>query len=218
MQSLVLSSEEGDLPSFLPGQHIVVGIDPGQGKDRLSRSFSLAGSPTSGNFRIGVKRGLNGVVSAFMHQNLKVGDLDCSPSCSPTFPDSFKYADVLSHCILLRIIICKDTEPPIGSHEEATNFDQSIGFYFRQTDCGPCKRYVEVWNSSSDPEESCEPRTPRKDRSRSLHVQRIIPGLRASGAACLQARPPRCCMPRIRAPVPRHSSERLRSDLDGHRP
>jgi ferredoxin-NADP reductase/MOSC domain-containing protein YiiM len=75
VQSLVLSSEDGsDLPSFLPGQHIVVRIDPGQGKERLSRSFSLAGSPTSSTFRIGVKLGANGVVSAIIHKNLKAGD------------------------------------------------------------------------------------------------------------------------------------------------
>ncbi len=76
VQSFVLSSESGtELPAFLPGQHVVVRIDPGQSKQQLSRNYSLAGSPTSGNFRIGVKRELNGVVSALIHQNLKVGDV-----------------------------------------------------------------------------------------------------------------------------------------------
>jgi hypothetical protein len=77
---------------------------------------------------------------------------------------------------------------------------------------------VEVWNSSSDPKESREPRTLHEDRPSALHVKRIISRLRTSGAACLRARPPPSCMPRILAPAPRHSSDKLWSDLDGHRP
>jgi ferredoxin-NADP reductase len=35
----------------------------------------LSESPSTGDFRIGVKREPNGVVSTFIHQNLKVGDI-----------------------------------------------------------------------------------------------------------------------------------------------
>lgn len=75
VQSFVLSGEAGsDLPSFVPGQHIVFKIDPGKGEEAVSRSYSLAGPATNGTFRIGVKREPNGLVSTFLHQNLKVGD------------------------------------------------------------------------------------------------------------------------------------------------
>jgi ferredoxin-NADP reductase/MOSC domain-containing protein YiiM/ferredoxin len=67
VESLVLSG--ADLPSFLPGQHIVVRVQAG------SRSYSLAGAPASGTFRIGVKREPHGIVSAFVQEHLKVGDV-----------------------------------------------------------------------------------------------------------------------------------------------
>jgi len=76
VQSLVFSSDDGAvLPPFLPGQHIIVRINLGRGQENLTRNYSLSGSPSTGDFRIGVKREPNGVVSTFIHQNLKVGDI-----------------------------------------------------------------------------------------------------------------------------------------------
>jgi ferredoxin-NADP reductase len=81
VESLVLSCEDGAvLPPFLPGQHIVVRInlgqdEQGQKRPEQLRHYSLSGSPSTGDFRIGVKREPNGVVSTFIHQNLKVGDI-----------------------------------------------------------------------------------------------------------------------------------------------
>jgi len=78
VESFMLSGdEEAALPAFRSGQHVVVRID--LGKERLSRSYSLCGPAAGGNFRLGVKREPNGVVSTFLHQNLKIGDyLDVS--------------------------------------------------------------------------------------------------------------------------------------------
>jgi ferredoxin-NADP reductase/MOSC domain-containing protein YiiM len=76
VESILFASEDGaSFPSFLPGQHLVVRINPGDGQPKLLRNYSLACAPAGGTFRIGVKREPQGLVSTFIHQNLKIGDL-----------------------------------------------------------------------------------------------------------------------------------------------
>ncbi|WP_173918120.1 NO-inducible flavohemoprotein [Halobacillus sp. Marseille-Q1614] len=80
--SFYLKAEDGKpIASFRPGQYITVKIDiPGEKFTHL-RQYSLSDAPDKGYYRISVKRedGLednpDGVVSNYLHQELKEGDI-----------------------------------------------------------------------------------------------------------------------------------------------
>ena len=73
------SPQSGPLTLPKAGQFVVLRLEPDPGAAPLLRSYSLAGSPGTSSYRIGVKREPHGVASAYLHDRLQVGDpLDVS--------------------------------------------------------------------------------------------------------------------------------------------
>ena len=63
------------MPSFIPGQFLMVGITQ-DGKDPSpARCYSLSHAPSPSTLQITVKRVPNGVVSNWLHDNVSIGDL-----------------------------------------------------------------------------------------------------------------------------------------------
>lgn len=72
---LLEARDGGPLADFQPGQHLPLEVAiPGRGT-RVSRSYSLSAAPDGQRYRIGVKRDPRGLVSRFLHDTLKPGDL-----------------------------------------------------------------------------------------------------------------------------------------------
>ncbi len=72
--SLALASPQAE-PLALPeaGQFIVLRLKPDPYGAPLLRSYSLAGAPDMSTYRIGVKRELNGLASAYLHDRVQIG-------------------------------------------------------------------------------------------------------------------------------------------------
>jgi ferredoxin-NADP reductase/MOSC domain-containing protein YiiM len=60
------------LPPALPGQHIVVRVQPNPDAPAVTRNYSLCGPPGSPDYRIGVKNE-HGLASGFLHQSVRAG-------------------------------------------------------------------------------------------------------------------------------------------------
>jgi ferredoxin-NADP reductase/MOSC domain-containing protein YiiM len=76
VRSLLLADPAGvPLPKWLAGQSIVVRVSVEPAGVSLVRNYSLSNEPGSAGYRIGVKREPLGTVSAYIHDQLKVGDL-----------------------------------------------------------------------------------------------------------------------------------------------
>ncbi len=74
--SLVLEPERGlPLTAALPGQFLVLRLRPKPEAPALLRSYSLSGAPATDHYRVSVKREANGAASAYLHGQVKVGDL-----------------------------------------------------------------------------------------------------------------------------------------------
>jgi ferredoxin-NADP reductase/ferredoxin len=74
--SLVFEPEhEHLLSAALPGQFLVLRLRPRAEAPALLRSYSLSGPPTSDHYRISVKREPNGIASAYLHSQVKAGDV-----------------------------------------------------------------------------------------------------------------------------------------------
>jgi MOSC domain-containing protein YiiM/ferredoxin-NADP reductase len=74
--SLTLRNADGQpLPAALPGQYVVVRLQPAPGGQPLFRSYSLSGPLSSEHYRISVKIEPNGVAGAWLREHLRVGDL-----------------------------------------------------------------------------------------------------------------------------------------------
>lgn len=72
--SLVLQAADGTaLPRALPGQYLVLRIDPGPNAKAILRSYSLSGDSNSGTWRISVKRG-SGPGSQYLVDASQIGD------------------------------------------------------------------------------------------------------------------------------------------------
>jgi ferredoxin-NADP reductase/MOSC domain-containing protein YiiM/ferredoxin len=73
VRSFELAAQEGlPLPPALPGQHIVVRVQPNPDAPAVTRNYSLCGPPGSPNYRIGVKNE-HGLASGFLHQSVRAG-------------------------------------------------------------------------------------------------------------------------------------------------
>lgn len=71
-------SDGGPLPTFKPGQYTTVRLNPSMA-ETSPRNYSLSDPPGSDHFRISVKREMSptaprGVVSNYLHDDVKVGD------------------------------------------------------------------------------------------------------------------------------------------------
>jgi ferredoxin-NADP reductase/MOSC domain-containing protein YiiM/ferredoxin len=73
--SIEVSDPEGrSLPAARPGQYLTLRVTP-PGRDRpVLRNYSLAGSPTPGDYRVAVKHEPDGAASGYLHTHLRVGD------------------------------------------------------------------------------------------------------------------------------------------------
>jgi ferredoxin-NADP reductase/MOSC domain-containing protein YiiM len=78
--SLTLRSTDGrPLPSALPGQYVVVRLEPSAEARPLFRSYSLSGSESTERYRISVKLERNGAAGTYLHEHVRIGDtLDVS--------------------------------------------------------------------------------------------------------------------------------------------
>jgi ferredoxin-NADP reductase/MOSC domain-containing protein YiiM len=73
------SADDRPLPEAMPGQYVVVRLQPVAGGPPLFRSYSLSGSPSTERYRISVKIEPNGAAGAYLREHLRVHDaLDVS--------------------------------------------------------------------------------------------------------------------------------------------
>jgi ferredoxin-NADP reductase/MOSC domain-containing protein YiiM/ferredoxin len=73
VRSFELGAEDGlPLPPALPGQYILVRVQPNPDAPAVTRNYSLCGPPGRPNYRIGVKNE-HGTASGFLHQSIRAG-------------------------------------------------------------------------------------------------------------------------------------------------
>jgi ferredoxin-NADP reductase/MOSC domain-containing protein YiiM len=73
------SADSHELPTALPGQYVVVRLQPTAGGPTLFRSYSLSGPLSTERYRISVKIEQDGAAGNYLHEHLRVGDrLDVS--------------------------------------------------------------------------------------------------------------------------------------------
>jgi ferredoxin-NADP reductase/MOSC domain-containing protein YiiM len=72
--SLTMQSADGHpLPTALPGQYVVVRLEPTTGGPSLFRSYSLSGPPSTERYRISVKIEPNGAAGNYLREHLRAG-------------------------------------------------------------------------------------------------------------------------------------------------
>jgi ferredoxin-NADP reductase len=78
--SLTMQSPNGQpLPTAMPGQYVVVRLQPAAGGPPLFRSYSLSGPVSTERYRISVKIEPNGAAGTYLREHVRVGDaLDVS--------------------------------------------------------------------------------------------------------------------------------------------
>ena len=78
--SLTMQSPDGQpLPAALPGQYVVLNLQPTSGGPPLFRSYSLSGPVSTQHYRISVKVEPNGAAGTFLRERVRVRDaLDVS--------------------------------------------------------------------------------------------------------------------------------------------
>ncbi|MEO8859519.1 MAG: MOSC and FAD-binding oxidoreductase domain-containing protein [Burkholderiaceae bacterium] len=67
-------ADKSALSAALPGQFLVLRMQPGLGLPRIVRNYSISSAPGSAAYRISVKRQENGLAGKFLHEQLAVGD------------------------------------------------------------------------------------------------------------------------------------------------
>jgi ferredoxin-NADP reductase/MOSC domain-containing protein YiiM len=74
--SLTLESEDGSaLPPALPGQFLVLRLQPAANMPVILRNYSMSGAPGAGAYRVSVKQEANGKGSAFLSTQVKRADV-----------------------------------------------------------------------------------------------------------------------------------------------
>jgi ferredoxin-NADP reductase/MOSC domain-containing protein YiiM len=74
--SLTLQSPDGQpLPTALPGQYIVLRLQPGARGRPLFRSYSLSGSQSTDRYRISVKIEPHGAAGTYLREHVRPGDV-----------------------------------------------------------------------------------------------------------------------------------------------
>jgi ferredoxin-NADP reductase/MOSC domain-containing protein YiiM len=73
--SLLLEPTDGEaVPAALPGQFVVLRLGPASAP-ALMRSYSLSGEPGATYYRVSVKREAHGAASAYVNDELQIGDI-----------------------------------------------------------------------------------------------------------------------------------------------
>jgi len=79
ISSFYLKRKDGTpVPNFLPGQYVVITVDIPGTEHKHTRNYSLSDTPNGNSLRISVKREaneINGIVSNYLHQTVKQGDV-----------------------------------------------------------------------------------------------------------------------------------------------
>src|SRR4051812_46161316 len=74
--SLVLEPVDGHpLGPPLPGQFVVLRLEPTPGMPALTRSYSVSGEPSTEHYRVSVKREPGGAAGTYIDEKLQVGDV-----------------------------------------------------------------------------------------------------------------------------------------------
>jgi ferredoxin-NADP reductase/MOSC domain-containing protein YiiM len=74
--SLTMQSSDGHpLPKALPGQYVVVRLQPTAGGPKVFRSYSLSGSLSTERYRISVKIEPNGAAGTYLQNHVRSGDV-----------------------------------------------------------------------------------------------------------------------------------------------
>jgi ferredoxin-NADP reductase len=74
--SLTMRSRDGDpLPTGLPGQYVVLRLQPAAGHAPLFRSYSLSGPVSTECYRISVKTEPNGTAGTYLRERVRLGDV-----------------------------------------------------------------------------------------------------------------------------------------------
>jgi ferredoxin-NADP reductase/MOSC domain-containing protein YiiM len=71
----LVASDDRPLAAALPGQFIVLRLQPKPGEPALLRNYSLSALPATDHYRVSIKRELNGAASTYLHNQVRVGDL-----------------------------------------------------------------------------------------------------------------------------------------------
>ena len=76
VNSLVLVAEDSrPLVAALPGQFVVLRMQPKPDGPPLLRDYSLSDLPATDHYRVSIKQELNGLASTYLHKEVRVGDL-----------------------------------------------------------------------------------------------------------------------------------------------
>lgn len=76
VKSLELLPADGrPLVAALPGQFIVLRLQPNPDGPTLLRNYSLSDLPATDHYRVSIKQEVNGVASTYIHEHVRVGDL-----------------------------------------------------------------------------------------------------------------------------------------------
>ena len=74
--SLVLvPADDRPLVAALPGQFVVLRLQPKPGGPAVLRNYSLSDLPAADHYRVSIKQEVNGVASTYLHTQTKVGDV-----------------------------------------------------------------------------------------------------------------------------------------------
>jgi ferredoxin-NADP reductase/MOSC domain-containing protein YiiM len=73
--SLVFEAlDPSPLPAALPGQFLVLKLQPKPDAPPILRNYSMSGAPGANAYRVSIKQEVNGAASSFLHRSVKVGD------------------------------------------------------------------------------------------------------------------------------------------------
>ena len=71
----LVASDDRPLAAALPGQFIVLRLQPKTGEPALLRNYSLSDLPATDHYRVSIKQEPNGAASTYLHNQVRVGDL-----------------------------------------------------------------------------------------------------------------------------------------------
>lgn len=74
---------------FNAGQHLTIQVKPSNSEKSLIRTYTVSSAPNDDHYRLSIKKEGQGVVSSFMHDQLKVGDV-----INAKYPKGDFYIDV----------------------------------------------------------------------------------------------------------------------------
>jgi ferredoxin-NADP reductase/MOSC domain-containing protein YiiM/ferredoxin len=71
----LVAGDDRPLVAALPGQFVVLRMQPNPDAPPLLRNYSLSDLPTTDHYRVSIKQEVNGVASTYLHNQVRAGDL-----------------------------------------------------------------------------------------------------------------------------------------------